>query len=109
MVIFFMLFPCFQLVFRQEIADAPVRELRWPAGTVTCPVCSSINVINIWHHNTESQREKYLCKDHYHFFGDLIQTNSRNEASRKKVFATVEENLLVMTMATIFVKIMLTQ
>lgn len=51
-----------------------IRELRWPNGNVSCPLCDSINVIKHGHHNTEPDRQKYLCNGCHHYFDDLSGT-----------------------------------
>lgn len=51
-----------------------VRKFRWPNGIVLCPLCDSKNVIKHGHHNTEPERQKYLCKTCNHYFDDLSGT-----------------------------------
>jgi transposase-like protein len=54
-----------------------VRKLRWSNEIILCPLCplcNSSNVIKHGHHNTESERQKYLCKDGNHYFDDLTGT-----------------------------------
>lgn len=51
-----------------------VRELRWPGGMVKCTLCDSTNVIKHGHHNTETDRQRYHCKDCNHYFDDLSGT-----------------------------------
>ena len=51
-----------------------VRKLRWPDKIVLCPHCGSDNNIKHGHHNTDTERQKYFCKDCNRYFDDLTNT-----------------------------------
>jgi transposase-like protein len=43
-----------------------VRHIRWPEG-VSCPKCDSKRVVKQGLDETQSQRQRYQCKDIYHW------------------------------------------
>jgi transposase-like protein len=50
-----------------------VRALRWPAG-VCCPTCEHSEITKQGHDDTQSERQRYLCKSCGRRFDDLTDT-----------------------------------
>lgn len=50
-----------------------VRKLRWPKG-MCCPRCDSFHVIKHGWDETQSDRQRYLCKGCQRYFDDLTGT-----------------------------------
>ena len=50
-----------------------IREMRWPDG-VTCPHCSSDSVIKNGRDDTQTDRQRYECRDCRQRFDDLTDT-----------------------------------
>jgi transposase-like protein len=51
-----------------------VRNLRWAEGKVSCPQCSSNQVVKNGYHNTQKLRQRYICQACEKQFDDLTGT-----------------------------------
>ena len=63
-----------QTMLDEEKVFTTVRSLRWAEGKVSCPQCSSSEVIKNGYHNTQKARQRYICQDCEKQFDDLTDT-----------------------------------